>query len=386
MSDHLRLRQSGSGLMLILICIAMLLAFSATLTAISVSGVRTVDSSEKWMRAFYLADSGAQDGIARVRASSGNLSPTSFVENLGGGQASVSIQKPGVDLYRILSTATYLNETRSVEIHVRFTGGLTLPGALSVNVSRGTEVKAGSLRVESQGSSVVSGKDHAADGSLELLQNGARYGLAMNPVPGKKNFSLELDGGGSSTVEGFPAPITNTAASQDSILKALRDAALSGAEVSFFGSKTLGDSATGSYGTAGAPRLVYARLGNNNSITMNESFSGYGTLVVEVDKAEADTVLKMSGSAVWHGLVLVYFRNEAEIEGKPLVDLSGDSRLVGGLALFFNSDRIEVSGKGTILKTTGSSSLLYSSLLVNSARGTEGLVAKSAVVTSYRLP
>ena len=64
-------RERGSGLILVLIVITMLLAFSAALALASSHGVRAIGVSQRSMRAFYLADSGVQVAIAKLRASEG---------------------------------------------------------------------------------------------------------------------------------------------------------------------------------------------------------------------------------------------------------------------------------------------------------------------------
>ena len=378
-------REGGSGLILIMVIICMLFAFMAALLMTTTTGVRALTDSEGRMRSFYLADSGAQSAIAKVRASKGSVSDDSFSENLNGGTAQVTITKESSSLLRIDSTGVSGNLKQTVELYIKIIGSFSLPGVVTVEISPGAVIKAPTLRVQSYGTSTVSGKNHSANGSILADQSKGKYAMAANPVPGNKKFSIEYDVQGASKVEGIPAATTNNSPSGDSVLKGIRDAAMNSADVMISGSMTLGTSATNSYGTSGSPKLVYARLGAGQSIQMQDTFIGYGTLVIDVDSVNKDSVLKMAGSAAWNGLILVYIRNDAEVANGSLVSLSGTAKVVGGLAIFLNAQQIQVNGKGVIMKTEGDSSILYSDELISLARGTESLSSSSARVISYQI-
>ena len=104
------------------------------------------------------------------------------------------------------------------------------------------------------------------------------------------------------------------------------------------------------------------------------------------DLGDEWTALRLMDSASWNGLVLIQFRDEAEIEGGSLIRLTGSSRIIGGLALHFRGDEIEIEDNGKILTTEDTSSILYSSELLNGAPGTSAVVSGGSVnLLSYRI-
>ncbi len=372
----------GSALVVILMVIAVLLAFSAGLTMMSLAGLRSVSESEENLKCFYIADSGAQDGIARIRASQATLNPTSFNENLGGGQAQVVISKPNSGFYQITSTGTYSGKQKAVEVYVKVSGNFGLEGAIAVNFGNGIEFEGANIPIQVDPTAAITGMNHSAAGALLADQSAAVYGLSTNPVAGGKNFSIS--GGG--TVQGSPAPTTNQAAGQQVVLSALWNYARASADVMVNGSATWGTAQTGSFGTAADPKLVYVKLNDHGTLTMDQAFAGYGTLVVEISEFEENTALKMLNSASWNGLVLAYVRHEAEVRTAPFALIQDTAKIVGGLAMYFNTEEMEFEGSGKLVSALGSAQVLYSSDLVSNAKGLSQVVSKSLQVTSYRLP
>ena|SRR2546426_7013973 len=382
-NEHRR-GERGSGLAVILIIVTMLLGLSAALTLTSMVGVRAASDSEGGMRAFYLADTGAQIGIAKIRAANWTQGTTTFTESVASGSAIISITKPAFDLYQVRSTGTCGSYQKLVEVYVRYSGGFSLDGAAAMTFGPGTEIKRSDIPVNVGGGTTISGQDHDLTGALLAVQSEATYALAMNKVPGTVDFGIS----GTGTVEGTPSGTTNNSSGQMSILTALRDNAASSADIVINGSKTLDNVSTGSYGTVLLPKLVYAKLMKDESIVMSESFTGYGTLVIEVQvTAMTDTtVLDMKNFATWNGLVMVYFRDKAKEKGDPLVRLANSARIVGGLSVFFNTNKVQISKSGAFLETSGTAGLLYSKAAIAVAPGVSILTEKSAEVTCYRLP
>lgn len=373
-------REAGSAMVVVMILMVFLLALAGAMTLTSTVGLRAARESDREMRAFYLADSGAQTGIAAVRASAGTADDSSSTDDIAGGTVSVAITRESPALYKIRSDASYAGSARSVEVYIRFEGTFDLPGGTTVMFSRGVAVRASTVATAVLGNSVISGLDHAPDGTLLADQTDAIAGFAMNRVPGKRNFSVD---GGGPLVEGDP-PIDNTAANMSAAIKSVRDYAKDYADVMLTGSRTLGTADTGSYGTLADPLLVYVRLEDNGTLTLGENFQGSGTLVVETDKATTASVLDMHDFALWQGLVVVYLRGGAEVTGGTLVRMSDDAKIIGGLTMFLNTKSTDIKGLGKFYHGSERAAILYSHELVSTAKGTGTVL--SAEVICYRLP
>jgi len=375
--------QSGAGMLLVMILVTLLFAIAAAMTMTSMAGLRATVESDSEMRAFYLADSGAQVGIAMLRASGDTAGDSTFSEHIAGGTVGVEITKLNSSLYKIRSHSSYADHERTVEVFVAFRSGLDLPGGLTVMFSRGVELTASEVATSLLGASRLSGMDHAPDGTLLSDQSKAIPGLAMNTVPGQREFDVTL-GGGSGRVEGLPVPFDSAAPYIGPDLTALRDRAKDFADVEILGSKVLGSADSGLYGASGDQKLVYARLGQGESLEMRGDFQGHGTLVIESDRAEHDSVLKMGDLSTWHGLVLVYLTGAAEVQHGSLIRTKDESKIIGGLAMFLNTDGFEIKGLGKFYHGSTRASVLYSSQLISNAVGVEA--NRSARVIAYRLP
>jgi len=367
-------------MVVVMILMVFLLALAGAMTMTSTVGLKAARESDREMRVFYLADSGAQMGIAAVRASGGTAEDSSTTDNIAGGTVSVTITRESPTLYKIRSDASYVGSTRSVEVYLRFEGTFDLPGAATVMFSRGVAVRANTVATAVLGNSVISGLDHATSGTLLADQTKAIAGFAMNRVPGTRSFSVD---GSSPLIQGDPA-IDNTADNMSAGLKSIRDYAKDYADVMLTGSTTLGTADAGSYGTLADPVLVYVRLEDNGTLTLRENFQGSGTLVIQTDKATAASVLVMRNFAMWQGLVVVYLRGGAEVTGGTLVRMSDDSKIIGGLAMFLNTQSTDIKGLGKFYHGSEKAAILYSHELVSTAKGTGTVL--SAQVICYRLP
>ena len=379
-------RDAGTAILILLAPAVVLFALVASLTTMSTTGLRATTESRQRMRAFYLADSGAQIGNAVLRSRGPSADTFSFVEAIDDGQATVNIEKVGYGRYLIRSHSEYLRADETVELQVVFvTEGFELQGALQVTVENGVEV-AGRIRTLMSGKTLLSGDDHTATGALAADQSEAVAGLAANPLPGDDvDFSVETNH--DARIQGSPEPVDNDAPSQTAILQDLRNYAKESADVFITGSGRLGTDATGSFGTAGSPKLVHVALDPENKLRLDGDFSGYGTLIVEVDNAKRGSVLEFGDNASWTGVVLVYFRDEAEVAGGELITLSHQSKIIGGLAVHFSGEEVEISGSGKLVHMTGDAQILYSTNVIGSAPGTDQItsIEHSVNVTSYRL-
>jgi hypothetical protein len=376
-----RKREAGSAMVVVMVLMVFLLALGGAMTMTSTVGLRANRESDREMRAFYLADSGAQMGIAKVRASGATMDDSSFIDNIAGGSVSVAITRESPVLYRIWSNAAYEGASRSVEVHLRFEGGFNLPGGYTIMFSRGVSIRSSTVTSRIDGDATISGLDHAPDATLLADQTKAVAGLAMNTVPGRRKIALS---GTSANIEGLPNPINNTAANIGAVLKSVRDYAKDYADLKLTGSRTLGTADNGSYGTPENPTLVYVRLEDNGTLTLHENYQGYGTLVVETEESEHSSVLHMRDFASWHGLVLIYLRGGAEIDGGTLVRARDDSKIIGGLAMYLNTRFTDIRGLGAFYDGSERAAVLHSSDLLSTARGTGTVL--SAEVVCYRLP
>ena len=367
-------------MVVVMILMVLLLALAGAMTLTSTVGLRAGRESDREMRVFYLADSGAQIGIAAVRASGGTADDSSSTDDIAGGTVSVAITRESPSLYKIRSDASYAEATRSVEVYLRFEGTFNLPGAATVMFSRGVAIRANTIATAVLGNSVISGLDHALNGTLLADQTEAIAGFAMNRVPGKRSFSVD---GSSPLIQGDPVT-DDTAENMSAALKSVRDYAKDYADVMLTGSTTLGTADAGSYGTLADPVLVYVRLEDNGTLTLRENFQGSGTLVIQTDKATTASVLVMRNFAMWQGLVVVYLRGSAEVTGGTLVRMSDDSKIIGGLAMFLNTQSTEIKGLGKFYHGSERAAILYSHDLVSTAKGTGTVL--SAQVICYRLP
>jgi hypothetical protein len=374
-------KDEGSALIVVMIFLIVLLGFAAVLTLSSMVGARASTESEEASRAYYIADSGAQVAVAMVRVKGDAMGPITFGEAIADGNAVVDVATPGPDLYQIVSTGSFREQLRTVETFVEITGSFRLPAAFSVMVTNGTEIESTSLPVKLKDTSVISGRDHDANGRLLADQRNAVYGLGANALPGDRDFAQW----GTGLIEGVPAPTTAQADFIGLSFKSIRDEAMQRADITLVGNKNLGTVDNGRYGTPSTPKLVYAKLGKEGALKMSGTFRGYGTLVIEVQENKKNAFLKMTETATWSGLVLVYVSGTAEVDGKPLIQMMNSSQVLGGMALMFNAPNVKITGKGSILETSENASILFSSPLVSTAPGTSFAFQKAANVISYRV-
>lgn len=367
--DSLHGREAGVVLPLLLLITIALFAAAGGVTMLTNAGLRASGSSNEQMQAFYAADSGFQLGSYMVRASGGTVPDTSFEESIGSSSATVSLAEQSPGIYEIRSTGTSGEGTITavgyIEVHV---DTFKLAAATEMVFGNGVELEGAGVPVRLDGTSSISGVDHSPAGVPLADQSKAVYGLGMNTVPGNRNFSLS----GTGTVAGTPAARTNALENHGAQLQAIRDYAKKNADITINGSRTLGAAATGTYGTAAAPKVVYVNLGEEGTLTLQQTFTGYGTLVINVSEAEESVVLRMRDAAAWNGLVLVRLGGEAEIEGGSLIHMTQSAKIVGGLAMYFTGEEIEVEDGGRVLRLADSAKILTSSQLLASTPGLSG--------------
>ena len=379
-----RRRERGSAFLVTLGLMLVLMGFVSLLTVTSATGLKATNVTERSMRSFYLADAGAQVAIAKVRGSDGACGAQDFTESIAGGSCTVNITEPSSDLFRILSTGTFADISRQVEVYIQFVGAFGFEGAVSFSASSSTHWDAANIPIHVDAGTTISGAVHDASGALASDQSGATYGLASAALPDGEDFAVT----GTGTVNGSPSPTDNATTNRLADIAAIWTYAKSHADISVVGSKTLGASATGSYGTAASPKLTYVKLGSENLLTMDSTFSGYGTLVIEVNWSEQKKQLLMRDTAEWNGPVILYYREQVEIQGGTLVELQGSAKIVGALAFGFNTaaEHVQSDSAGTLVNLLGTSSVLYSPDLISTAPGTSVAAEKTASVLSYRFP
>ncbi len=251
----------------------------------------------------------------------------------------------------------------------------------------GVEMRGDEIFVDLRQTAKISGMDHSDSGELLDDQRNSVFGLAMNLLPGDVDFAISLFP--NAILEGDPEATTNEAADKAAQLEALRDEAMNHAEVQVTGPVVLDNSANGQYGTAEDPKLIYVRLGRDETVEMRQNFVGYGTLVIDTERADSDNAptFTMRDSTEWHGVVMVYYRDRGRIrDGKPLVRLNNFAKLVGALVVFANGDRFRFDDP-TLLLLTGNASISYSSEWVSSGPGMDALEGSEQIarLVSYIL-
>lgn len=381
-------REAGIAMVHVVMAVVFLLSLGASTTMLCTVGLRASGENNARMRAFYVADSGAQVANAQIRATSGVLttSATSFSESIGDGVAEVDVVDLGDGIFEVTSAGSVGVETRTVVMHVEFTDVFDMEGALQINFGSGIEVEAATIDLDINASTEISGLDHDPTGVEIGDQTEATYGVAMTPIPGSVDTDIFVDVSNGADLEGSPETTSNEVTGQSEVFDDLITHARDNADVVVNGSTTLRNVDDGDYGTETDPVLVYVSLGDNETFEMRQNIHGWGTLVIDVDTATTDTALYMRDSTEWHGLVVVNFLGEAEINGGTLIELDNHAKIIGGLAVQFSGDNITFEGTGNVVElNTGSASILYSSEMLSSAVGIDQVVDSSARVIAYRI-
>ena len=378
---------SGVALITSIALVTFLVTVASALGALSANNLRSAGRSDASMRAFYLADSGAQSGNAKLRVAGGLTEGTSFYETIAGQSAAVDMDPLSTSLHQVRSTATIEAEQVTVEILVEFIENSLLDAGFQVNVSNGVEVQDDEIPVWMTGDTVISGMDHSTTGTLLADQSGAVHGIALNPVPGETGVDVEIDVRSTplAVVEGDPQDITNDADNTSETLDNLRNTAQSGADVYLTGASSLDTGDTGSYGTAGDPKTVCVSLGDNESLTIAGEFSGYGTLFIDVGRVDNERVLVFDGTSEWYGLIVVHFRDEVNMTNKALVTFNGTNKVVGGLVTTFSGPSVDFGANGEVLGMNGTDDIFYSSEAVETSPGVSVVVDRSAKMASYKV-
>ena len=207
----------------------------------------------------------------------------------------------------------------------------------------------------------------------------------MSPVPGAPEIDVYVDVANGADLEGDPSATANDVTAQSDLIANLANYAAANADVQVVGGATLGNPASGNFGTQANPVLTYVSLGNNEQLHVRQNFEGWGTLVVEVDNATTTTPLYFEDSVVWHGLVVIRFKGEADIPGDALIEFDNSARIVGGLLADFCAEGTAFSGSSTIFDAgNGNAGVYYSSEIISSANGVAQVVDTSVRVLSYR--
>jgi len=368
-----------------MVCVVALLSLVAASSAVTLTNQKAASEGSRAMRASYLADTGAQIGSFLVRASNGTMPGMTWNESLCGGVATISVAPVSSTLHRVQSTGNFSGEARTVEIYVESIALFELEGAVQVTIGDGVEVESPTIDFELHGSAIVTGQDHDVHGNLLSGQEEATYGVAMSPVPGAPEIDVYVDVANGADLEGDPSATANDVTAQSDLIANLANYAAANADVQVVGGATLGNPASGNFGTQANPVLTYVSLGNNEQLHVRQNFEGWGTLVVEVDNATTTTPLYFEDSVVWHGLVVIRFKGEADIPGDALIEFDNSARIVGGLLADFCAEGTAFSGSSTIFDAgNGNAGVYYSSEIISSANGVAQVVDTSVRVLSYR--
>jgi len=106
---------SGVALITSIALVTFLVTVASALGALSANNLRSAGRSDASMRAFYLADSGAQSGNAKLRVAGGLTEGTSFYETIAGQSAAVDMDPLSTSLHQVRSTATIEAEQVTVK-------------------------------------------------------------------------------------------------------------------------------------------------------------------------------------------------------------------------------------------------------------------------------
>lgn len=378
-------REEGSAFVYVLVCLVALLSLTAASSAITLTNQKATSESSRTMRATYLADTGAQIGSFLVRASIATMPATTWTETLCGGSVDIAVTPVTASLHRVESTGNFQGELAAVEIHIESIETLNMEGALQVTFGDGVEVEPATINFELHGAATVSGQDHDAYGNLIADQTEATYGVAMSPVPGAPTVDVYVDVSGGADLEGSPTPTANDVGAQSALVANLAAYAAANADVTIVGDATLNNASSGSFGTAASPVLTYVSLGDNEQLHVRQNFEGWGTLVIEVDRATTTTPVYMEDSIRWHGLVVVRFKGEADIPSSPLIELDNFAQIIGGLLVDFAAEGTTFSGDSPVFDAgNGNAGVYFSSEVLSIADGVDQAVAASVRVLSYR--
>ncbi|MFN0059987.1 MAG: hypothetical protein ACKVX7_16130 [Planctomycetota bacterium] len=380
-----RTRERGSALICFLLCLVLLLALSAGASSLGVIEQRAGAESRDHLTAFYLADSGAQLGNFKVRASNGTLGATTFDEPLGVGSAHVVIAPVSATVYSITSSATSGVMSETIQMHLELTANFDMEGAIQINVDPSVTIDDDELLLSVRAATSISGADHDASGALLADQSQATYGVALSPIPGYVDVDVVVDISGGASLAGTPAQTANDVAGQTEVFNDLLTYARSNADIAVTGAASWDNTEIGSYGTAADPQLIYVNLGDNHTLTMRQNFVGHGTLVIESSNQTTVEALHMEDSTFWHGLVIVHFTGNAEVPGSQLVGMYNYATIIGGLSITLAGAGSTVTGSGDIFAgRTGNAAVKYSSAALAAAEGISQVIDYSARVISYQ--
>jgi len=346
-------RQRGSALLALLVIVIICGGLAAAVLLPGVSDSRSADASLARERAFQLAESGVDWGLAVVRRANGVMpSPAQTQRTVGSlgdfvldytSGASNSFDDDGdgatdeadeIDFIYMRSTGRSGGAKRTIEVALRRNVQVPqIQAALQFNVT--TPI------LDLNGNAfLISGVDHDIDGNVDstLAQ---KHGIA-SPAP-TADLVSQIPIGRQSQVQGLGgSPSISQVPSLD--LATLVAQASTAAETRL---------SAGTYSTLalGTPTpsgmtVVYA----DGDIVLSGDGAGAGILVVDGD-------LDISGNFVWQGIVIV--------RGRVILTGGGTNKMIiGGLIV---GEEVTSSVSTSSVKVTGTADMLYSSAAINMA-------------------
>ena len=337
--------EEGSALLTLMVVVLVCGGLAAGVLIPAIAESRAADASMARARAFQVAESGIDWGIAVVRRSGGAIPLAAHSQSVAGlgdftityvsGTAnSVDDDSDGTtdeadesDYVQIRSTGTSGGQTRSVEVVLRRSVQVPqIDAAVQFNVATPIlDLKGNSF--------LISGADHEIDGTEDPLGT-MKPGIAspadvadlLAQIPLAQQDQVQGAGG------------TPSLDQVDAIdLASLVDQAKSAASIHLAGGTysgiTLGEP------TEAGVVVVYA----DEDIHISGSTTGAGILIVDGD-------LKISGSFEWSGIVIV--RGRVAMTGG-----GGTKRVIGGMVI---GEEITSSVSESEVTVTGTVDLLYS--------------------------
>ena len=304
-------------------------------------------------KAFFIAEAGVELAKAELRSSGAN----SFNSNaviFGGGQVSYRTTTNTLPNVIILSTGTYENVSRVLEVTVRVGDPDDLPPP---NTDGAVGVYGTNTHISASGNALIDGQDYSLPANFDCNGASCAGTLTTNPaMPGV--FSTTTDTvvttSGSGSVVGNPPTTNGASLFSTNYWQDLADAWISQAAITLSGTY----SADTDLGTRDNPKITIVT--GNTTITSN--LDGAGILIV-MDGINLTT----SGNFHYEGIII--------LTGNNNFGATGTVRLFGAL--------VSIGNIGNITTAQGTPSIQYSSQALANLRNMQ-LSARMLSVVYWR--
>lgn len=319
----------GKALLIIVLGTAAIIA-SITL-GINSNATRQVETTADFLKkeeARLIADSGIEIYLEKLRENK-NLTGTFLNNSWNDGTYDIYISGPSTALV-IKSIGHYEGVNHTTVVKAK-RDKITMPG-----VNSAMYISANALNINLNGSIDINGNDINMDGSAGSaspkpgigVDNSSDSAYVINNI--KPKISKAIDGAG-----GTPSVHTvNDTTNWDEVTQ----------NIIFAADNTLptGVYNTGDFGTASQPKITYV----NGDATFAGNNSGYGIMVVNGD-------LTLTGTFDFYGIIILYGPSTIT------TDVVGTFNVFGGTIIV---------GSTVNMKSTGNSSIYYSSQAIDNAK------------------